>query len=295
MERIRFPTDNFEVAASRALLICLLAVLPAALAQNQQKTSTADNRDQLIQEQYAKHDAKIRNLLPPYSAMPLVLDLFHKSVEDGMCDPERHLQWEAHFDGTMGARVADLGIREPNDATGTTFTTIDTFAPTYSLPAKGCSLIAIATPISGRVCISQSGHTVYTKYTLQISNEFRKRTKKDQRETETKKQVTAVEFGGTIRFPSGYVETYLLNHSGFMEIGKSYVLFLSSPIPSDPTFVEVQGYLIQDGLVFPIASDGDAQTVYTKMPFAEFEAKIKEAVKRNVDADVFPNVHASSH
>ncbi len=79
-----------------------------------------------------------------------------------------------------------------------------------------------------------------------------------------------------------------------MEIGKQYVLFLWNPVASDETLVVAEAYLIQDGSVFPVNANGDAQLVYTKMPFPEFESKVKAAVERNVDADVFPNVHAPS-
>ncbi|MGH9585200.1 MAG: hypothetical protein ACRD4O_19965 [Bryobacteraceae bacterium] len=67
------------------------------------------------------------------------------------------------------------------------------------------------------------------------------------------------------------------------------------PIPSDDTLVIAQAYLIQDGLVFPVSTNGDAQTAYTKMPFPGFETKVKAAVTQNVDADVIPAPRSASH
>jgi hypothetical protein len=105
-------------------------------------------------------------------------------------------------------------------------------------------------------------------------------------------QLTAVDFGGTIRFPSGYLETFLLSQEGFVEIGKEYVLFMWKPVPSDDMLIISQAYLIQDGFVFPVSSNGDAERVYTKMPLLEFEAKVKAAVAQNIDADVIGNPKA---
>jgi hypothetical protein len=93
---------------------------------------------------------------------------------------------------------------------------------------------------------------------------------------------------GSILFPSGYLETNLLSQRGFVEIGKQYVLFMWKPVPSDDTLVIAQAYLIQDGFVFPVSTDGDAEKFYTKMPFPVFEAEVKEAVARNVDTNGFP-------
>jgi hypothetical protein len=154
--------------------------------------------------------------------------------------------------------------------------------------------IVIARPISGRACIPKSRRYVYTKFSLEVLKEFRKGKGTKQREQMAGGQITAVEFGGAVRFPSGILETFLFSQEGFIEVGKEYVLFMWKPVPSDDMLVISQAYLIRDGLVFPVSTNGDAQLVYTKMPFPEFEAKVKAAVARNADADVFPDVHAPS-
>ncbi|HEX7359451.1 MAG TPA: hypothetical protein VF283_03065 [Bryobacteraceae bacterium] len=102
-----------------------------------------------------------------------------------------------------------------------------------------------------------------------------------------------MEFGGTIRFASGFLETFLLDQRGFMEVGKKYILFMWKAVPSDDTLVISQAYLIQNGLVYPINTDGDGQKGYTKMPLAEFEGAVQAAVDRNIDTDLLPNVRAT--
>ncbi len=280
-------------SVARMLTMSVIGVLTvhACLAQQQ---PGAQELSRQLEDAYAQHAVKIRKLLPQYSGTPLLLDLSHMHLEDGMCNPEQHVAWEGHFNGIMGgrARVADLGISKVDGATATTLTTIDTFEAVYSLPAKGSFTVVIAKPIAGRVCIPQSRAYVYTKFTLDVVKEFKASNSK---EWESRKagQIMAAQFGGSVRFPSGYLETFLLSQEGFVEVGKRYVFFMWKPIPSDDTLVISQAYLIQDGMVFPVSANGDAQTVYTDMPFPEFEAKVKAAVAMNADIDVLPHVHAS--
>jgi hypothetical protein len=185
----------------------------------------------------------------------------------------------------MDATIIDQGVVKPSDATATTLVTIDYFAPIYSLPAKGSSDIVIAKPTAGRVCIPQSRRYVYTKFTLDVVKEYRRPADGKEEEPHEKRKITAAQFGGSVLFPTGYLETFLHDRRGFLEIGKEYVLFVWKPIPTDDTLVISQGYLIENGFVFPVSTDGDAQTVYTKMPFPDFEAKVKAVVAKNVDAN----------
>jgi hypothetical protein len=287
-KRVSTPSIPLRTAL---LPLPLLGLVFAGVCVSQQPAGR-DLREQQLEDAYAKHDAKIRQLLPPYSGPPLLLDLSH-GRDDGVCDPEQHAAWEKHFNGIMDdTYVVDRGFSDPADATATTFTTTDTFGPIYSLPAKRSFAIVIAQPLAGRVCIPQSRNYVYTKFTLRVLKEFRKG--KDNRREESQKtdQLTAVEFGGSVRFRSGFLETFLLNQEGFVQIGKQYVLFMWKAVPSDDMLVISQAYLIQDGLIFPVSSNGDAQTVYTKMPLPEFEAKVQAAVERNADLDLLPQVHA---
>lgn len=277
---------------SKLLAFSALGVLSAGLAISQQAANQQEATNHAIQEAYEKHDAKVRGLLPPYSGPPLVLDVYQKSLQDGLCDPQQHTAWETLFNGSMGSSpIADLGFSKALDSTATTMVTIDTFAPIYSLPAKLAFAVVIAKPVAGKVCIPESRRYVYVKLTLEVLKQF-KPTKSDNKHMHETAQLTAVDFGGTIRFPSGYLETFLLSQEGFVEIGKEYVLFMWKPVPSDDMLIISQAYLIQDGFVFPVSSNGDAERVYTKMPLLEFEAKVKAAVAQNIDADVIGNPKA---
>ncbi len=261
----------------------LLGLLVVDVAVGQQLPPRQDVSREQLEHAYAEHDSDMRHTLPPYSGPPLLLDLSQVPFESGMCDPTQHVAWENRFNGIMGEPViADKGVHGPDYITMRSLTTIDTFEPIYSLPAKGASDIVIAKAVAGRVCIPQTHRYVYTKFTLDVVKDFRKND--DQQKN---RQITAVQFGGSILFPSGFLETYLLDREGFPEIGKEYVLFMWKPIPADDTLVISQAYLIQDGFVFPICKGGGGYTVYTKMPFAEFEEKVRVAALANDNLDVF--------
>lgn len=159
---------------NKVLAFSALSLLTIDLAMSQQSGDQQEITKQAIQDAYAKHDTMVRNSLPAYSGSPLLLDLFHKSLEDGTCDPRQHIEWETHFNAIMASRkLLDRGVSKLSEATATTVTFIDTFGPIYSLPAKRSATVVIAKPVAGRVCIPQSRQYVYTKLTLEILKQFK--------------------------------------------------------------------------------------------------------------------------
>ena len=210
-----------------------------------------------------------------------MLDLTDRRLEDGICDNGQHTKWEARFNGVMGIRaITDPGISMPLEATSVALTTTGGLGPIYALPANQCSMVVIARPILDSVCISQSRRYVYTRFNVEILHEL-KRAKHTARQGE---QVVAVQFGGSILFPSGHLATFLLDKDGFVGLGKQYVLFLWKPVQSDDTYVAVEAYLIQDGFVFPVDTSASNAFHYTKMPLKDFESKVRAAVAK-IDTD----------
>ncbi|HEX7359447.1 MAG TPA: hypothetical protein VF283_03045 [Bryobacteraceae bacterium] len=116
--------------SGRLVAASVLAIALTNVGFSQQESAVQGSREKLIQEAYAKHDVKIRHLLPPYSGPPLLLDLYQRRLKDGMCNPEQHVTWESNFNGIMSghAIVVDHGFSKPAYATATTFVTTDTFA-----------------------------------------------------------------------------------------------------------------------------------------------------------------------
>jgi hypothetical protein len=244
--------------------------------------STGDQLQKRFQDLYLKHDRGIREALPPHSSMPPVLDLTGRTLQDGLCDGGQHIKWENRFTGVEGVQpIADLGVSNLSEATSTSLTTIDGVGQTYALPAKQSSTIVIARPLSDRVCISHDRRFVYTRFRLQVSQAFKHNEHNSQRD----EFIEAVQFGGSVLFPSGHLTSFLLADRGYLGLGQDYILFLWKPISSDETLVVAQAYRILDGMVFPVSTSASNAFHYTKVSLKDFETKVRTAIAKNIDSD----------
>jgi hypothetical protein len=97
-------------------------------------------------------------------------------------------------------------------------------------------------------------------------------------------QITLAQLGGTIRFPSGHMETFLLAKEGFMQLGQRYAVFAWKPLKSDSTYMADELYLVQNDVVFPVNLDAQ-QSSYSGMPFTKFLAKVKAAIAKNINTN----------
>ena len=107
----------------------MIGLIAATLGLSQRQPAPEDHLKKQLQEAYAKHDAKIRQILPPYAGPPLLLDISHMPLEDGMCDPDRHSAWESHFSGmALPNGIVDRGVPDPTNATTTTLASAQSFS-----------------------------------------------------------------------------------------------------------------------------------------------------------------------
>ena len=263
-----------------ALFCMFVAVAPGALAQAQIPTAPPTSREQVL-KYYAEHNEGIRKALPPYSSMPALLDLTGRTMQDAFCDPDAHSKFEDKFKFIMGGRpFTDVGVPNPKEWTSTALTTIDYVNGFKALPVEGISGVIMARVRSSRVCLSRDLQLVYTRFRLEITDQF---LKKKQRALPA--EVDAAEFIGSVLYPSGQLTTFLIDNSGSLSAGKEYVLFLWQPIRDDKTFVESEAYLVQDGRVYPTETKSSAAKNYTGMALAEFRKKVQAAVDKRKDTD----------
>ena len=227
---------------------------------------------------YQQHLARVRPLLPARSALPPLLDL---SQSDGKETAANHA-WENRFTGSMGVREhLDPGIGEPAGPGSISTTTNEWATPIWALPAHSCDAVVIATPAASSAHLSYNRRFVYSTFLLDVLKVL-KGSKRGIKEGE---RLTGAQLGGTIRFPSGHVETFLMVEEGFMEPGKQYLLFMWKSIPSDSTYVVAEPYLIQNGLVFPIRTVADVSAYEKGMPVKDFEAKVRALIAKNIDSN----------
>lgn len=226
---------------------------------------------------YGLHLEKVRSELPPHSGLPPTVDL----SRPGASDHAAGHAWENRFTGSMGVREhTDPGIQEPAGKGSISMTTSE-FGGAWALPARSCNVIAMATPESASAHMAYNRRLVYSTFRLNIEEILKGRGKHNAR---VGKRLVAAQLGGTVRFPSGHFETFLLAQEGFLEPRKQYLLFMWKPITSDDTYVIAEPYLIDAGLVFPIKSVADV-SAYDGMPLGKFEAKVKSAIAQNIDTN----------
>lgn len=257
-------------------MVCVAALVSVAGAQ-----SSAGSRisKQQMQEAYTRYFSKIRQMLPPHSALPPLMDLTKSKIDDSGNDRA----WEKEY--TLSVReggIVDPGVHNASDAMSIATTFLDTAGRPDALPARGCEGVIMGEPIASAVRISPDRNFVYSRFSVQISSVL-----KGNKNAELQKGavVTAVQFGGSLRFPSGHLTTFILAQQGFIELNKQYVLFIWRPPESRKTYMVAEAYLVENGLVFPVSTDADVSAYEKGMPSDKFEARVRSAIKKNIDTN----------
>ncbi len=230
-----------------------------------------------MQDAYAKHLENVRQELPPHSGLPPTLDLSKSVLADSSRDSAWYI-WKARL--FSAGSLTDPGARAPSEATSIATTFLDG-GLVYDLPARSADAVIVAKPVGTEVRIDPSRSLVYSRFSLQISRVLKGKAKRDIREGAT---ITGVEYGGSIRFPSGHVETFILANRGFLELDKHYLIFMWKTNRSVNTYFVGEAYLISDNLVFSINTVPD-ESAYNGMPLEKFETKVRAAIAKNIDSD----------
>jgi hypothetical protein len=252
----------------RSTLVLIIAFSAASVALTQ------DNRE----DAYQKHLEKVRQLLPPHSALPPLLDLSEPNANGGGASRD----WEDRFTGSMGVREhADPGTTDPSSKASISMTTTEFGGPMLAIPARDCDVVILAKPITSSVHMAYNHRFVYSTFTVKIFEVLKGQGKRGIRQGE---QITIAQLGGTIRFPSGHLETFLLAKEGFMQLGQRYAVFAWKPLKSDNTYMAAELYLVQNDVVFPVNLDAH-ESSYGGMPFTKFLAKMKAAIAENINTN----------
>jgi hypothetical protein len=252
----------------RSTLVLIIAFSAASVALTQ------DNRE----DAYQKHLEKVRQLLPPHSALPPLLDLSEPNANGGGASRD----WEDRFTGSMGVREhADPGMADPSGKGSISMTTTEYGGPTLAIPARNCDVVILARPITSNVHMAYNHRFVYSMFTVEISEVLKGQGKRGIRQGE---QITLAQLGGAVRFPSGHLETFLLDKEGFMQLGQRYAVFAWKPLKFDSTYMADELYLVQNDVVFPVNLDAHEST-YSGMPFTKFLAKVKAAIAENINTN----------
>jgi hypothetical protein len=84
--------------------------------------------------------------------------------------------------------------------------------------------------------------------------------------------------GGGLRFPSGHVRYFILQGSGFPEIGKRYIVFLAKSVEKMIAYETAAMYLVTDDLVYTL--DTAMGTAFNGSNYRTFEKAVERSVKK---------------
>ncbi|HWD99985.1 MAG TPA: hypothetical protein VG345_13140 [Bryobacteraceae bacterium] len=236
---------------------------------------------------WQKYFDKIRELLTPHSALPPILDLSQPGARESAQATAAGHAWERKYTGSMLAReITDPGVGPEIGPESISTRIIDYVGRRWAIPAVNCEAVLRVKPVATAAHLAWTNRLVYSTFTLAILEVM----KADKKMGITPGgQIRAAEFGGTLRFPSGHLETFFTVGEGFMGLQREYFVFLWKPVRSDNTWMTSEAYLIQDGLVFPIRTEMWTEQELANrekgIPEKDFEGKVKAAIAKNVNAD----------
>jgi hypothetical protein len=252
--------------------LCLAAILSVSFSSAQEKLF----KDSTLQDYYELHAKHLKEMLPPHSGLPPILNL---SKRTRIGHPKDHA-WELRSSELMSSKqLIDPGLTGPGGPT-TTMTIIVDGDPNFALSAKSYDVI-VARPTASEVRIAFNDKLVYSHFDLEVLQVLKGDAKHG---LYSGAHISSFQLGGMIRFPSGHEEAFILIHNGFLEIGQKYILFLWKINCHVESYGIATSYFIENKAVFPIRLD-DATLSYSGMPLQTFEAKVKQAIAKNIDTN----------
>ena len=258
---------HFRKRLCLGLLISLLC-----LGQHQH---IGKSLEEMLDEAYLSHFAQIREELPRHSGMPPLLDLSKEKVDDA----KRDSSFETIYKTSMGSGppLNDPGVSRPAMPTSHVEAIIDSVGPKFVWLVTFSAAIIIAEPIAADTLLSRDRRLIYSRYSLKIVQVLKNSRKSGLVEGS---EVVAFAPGGSVRFPSGHLLTFLLVGDGFPEIGKRYAIFLSK-IRDSKAYILGMTFLLQGDSAFSIERFGGPDAT----PRQVFESQLRLAIKekRNVE------------
>jgi hypothetical protein len=219
----------------------------------------------------------VKQSLPEHSAMPPVAELATAATPPASINKA----WEHKYENMEGLIRRKIGDFQPEDSSSPGSLALDTkeLVGAVALPAQSSFAVVIGRVASdGQSHLATNRHFVYCTYAFNVMQVLKSEGKEFMR---NKPSVDVVLFGGGLRYPSGYLEYFIIHGNGFMEQGKQYVLFLWKPYKKMIAFNVAAAYLLEGGVVYQIA--GDSLGAFNGTSVTTFEAAVKSAISDNVD------------
>ena len=256
MNRCSFSTPTSWMA--------LLCMLPGAWRMS---GGVQDNMDEFLKS--------VREALPSHSATPPVTDLAIAKASVASRAWEEKYQ---NMEGLIKRDITDISD-DDSSAPGSLAITIKEGSRSLgALPARYSSVVIIGTVRSSASHVASNKHLVYSDYQLSVKKLLKGSTVEFGSEHSN---IDVLLFGGGIRFPTNYIEYFVIQGVGFLEDGKDYLLFLWRSTKGMRAYDVLGAYLLEGQSVYPIVVGTPG--AFSGAPLEKFESAVRSAIKSNVD------------
>jgi hypothetical protein len=234
----------------------------------------------------APSSPSLQELLTKHSARPPVGEFGEVTTESPEARQQRLIR-ENLFKGLYRKRVEDPGSREVNgQAESLNLTFIDSVRilkpgerpDPPGLPVSSTAIV-IGTVTTAKAFVSEDRTFVYSDYQIHICEVLKP---DPNRAIPIDDQITAWATGGSIHFPSGHIEHFIISGRGFPEIGSQHLFFLWRADSKVDAYAISTAFAIKDGVVHPLDDRQDAAQ-FEGMPATDFLNLLRAAIS-NVQA-----------
>ena len=231
----------------------------------------------------AKED--LAKILSTHSALPPIGRFDAPSISQDPKEQERRESRE-RLKGLITYKILDPGVREVNGQAETTHLTfIDGVyivkpgerPDPDGLPISDC-IIVIGNVSSGQAYVSQDHTTVFSEYKVTVQEVL----KSDPGAViSPHDEITAWRSGGSLQFPSGHIQHFIIVGRGFPEVGTQYLFFLRRP---DKTAKDIKDYAIstaysiKDQTVAPLDGMDYPRSPFEAMAVNDFISKLRQEI-----------------
>lgn len=266
-------------------IVILTEALSASTAP-QKATSQAATEDQalthklVIQHQLLSPQERLQRLQPSkHSGVIPEGELEGKQAESPGEQAHRRLREEAHK-GFYQQPVSDPGFLVKGQPETINLMFIDSVriddgsGDSDELPVHESAAIVIGTVKSAKAFVSHHRTSVYSDFQITVEEVLKRDLTHPVFPEDT---ITGLRTGGSIRFPSGHVTTFVIQGSGFPEVGRRYVFFLVRGNQNLKEYAISLAYeLSSSGAVVPI--NDAVEKEFDGMQTQQFMQRLRNAI-----------------
>jgi hypothetical protein len=174
-------------------------------------------------------------------------------------------------------------VVEPKSVGGDIVRRSESFRKMPALPASQSDAVVIGRVTDAQSYLSEDKSGVYTEFTIRVDDIL-----KHDGSLTPGTPLVAQRVGGRVRFASGIVQRYRIDHQGMPRAGRRYVLFLKKT-GDEEVYTILTGYELRGGRVHPVdgvVTSGEGSELPQFVPYKDademsFLAAIRDAITKS--------------